>query len=29
MLDGPSEEVRKLLSELSSHKDVRIAMNLF
>ncbi len=29
VLDGPSEEVRKLLSELSSHKDVRIAMNLF
>lgn len=29
VLDGPSEEVRNLLSELSSHKDVRIAMNLF
>ena len=29
VLDGPSDDVRKLLSELSSHKDVRITMNLF
>lgn len=29
VLDGPVEEVRKLLTELSAQKDVRITMNMF
>jgi metal-responsive CopG/Arc/MetJ family transcriptional regulator len=29
VLDGDGEEVRKLLSELLGHKDVRITMAIF
>jgi CopG family nickel-responsive transcriptional regulator len=29
VLDGPSEEVRHLLSELSSQKDVRVTVSMF
>ena len=29
VLDGDAEEVRKLLVELSAHKDVRITMSMF